>query len=433
MVILLSNQTSMSSAEQIVTGTPAKAETPKPSARIGALLENAIFGLLLLLALAVPFWTKAAVLLARIAWVLWLAKIVVTRRTRLAKFPLSLTLPLLAFLAATAISSAFSYEPVMSWNRMRGVAMLLLVYIVADSLRTLQQVRWIVFGLLFSTTVVAIYTCLQFAFSSAHPARAQGFFSLYIPYSEFLMLMAALNFGLLSAAFHARRRQYAWPLLAALALVLAALLLTETRAAFASLLLGVTLVVWWEGKRTTRILSLVALAAAIGLGSLWFHHARANQGWFQRDDPGTQYRVLMWEDGIRLAGQHPWTGVGMDSIYRHWQEFGLRAYEKYPWLRSHFHSSYIQIAVECGLPALAAWLWLMATYLLFLFRWARPRPETSNWFLRGLAMGLLAGTIAFLAVATVHYIIGDSEVTVMFWLLVGLALSLPSRGFQISF
>jgi len=38
---------------------------------------------------------------------------------------------------------------------------------------------------------------------------------------------------------------------------------------------------------------------------------------------------------------------------------------------SHFHSDMMQIAVERGLPALAAWLWFVIAYLIFLLRLIR--------------------------------------------------------------
>ena len=52
--------------------------------------------------------------------------------------------------------------------------------------------------------------------------------------------------------------------------------------------------------------------------------------------------------------------ASMDSVERHGRELGIRAYERYPKLKSHFHSTPIQIAAESGLLALAAWIWLMA-------------------------------------------------------------------------
>ncbi len=67
-----------------------------------------------------------------------------------------------------------------------------------------------------------------------------------------------------------------------------------------------------------------------------------------------QYRRMMWADGLRLMGEHPWLGVGMNTVTVRWRELGLRAYEQFG-LQSHFHSTPIQLGVERGLLGLAAW------------------------------------------------------------------------------
>ena len=131
----------------------------------------------------------------------------------------------------------------------------------------------------------------------------------------------------------------------------------------------------------------------------------------------------MWEDGLRLAWEHPLLGVGMDAIYRHWQDWGIRAYQRYPHLKSHFHSTYIQLAAECGFPALLAWLWLLASYMRFLVTTLSSKL-VSNWFSQGVLAGTLAATVAFVSMSSVHYTLGDSEIMIVFWLLMGMSLAL---------
>ena len=79
------------------------------------------------------------------------------------------------------------------------------------------------------------------------------------------------------------------------------------------------------------------------------------------------FRTMMWEDGLRLIRQHPWFGVGMETIRNHWSEWNIRAFTFFH-DESHFHSDMMQIAVERGLPALAAWLWFVIAYVFFLVR-----------------------------------------------------------------
>jgi O-antigen ligase len=112
----------------------------------------------------------------------------------------------------------------------------------------------------------------------------------------------------------------------------------------------------------------------------------------------------------------------MNSVRDAWWRFDLAAYRKYP-LRSHFHSTPIQIAVESGIPALLAWVLFMAAYWKMLVQLvARARDELDRWSY-GFALGVLGGTTGFLASSLVHYDFGDSVVIFLFWFLAGIALA----------
>jgi putative inorganic carbon (HCO3(-)) transporter len=138
--------------------------------------------------------------------------------------------------------------------------------------------------------------------------------------------------------------------------------------------------------------------------------------------PEAEYRLLMWKDGFRLIREHPFLGVGMDSIKLEWREWNIQAYQRFP-LRSHFHSTPIQIAVERGLVTLAAWVWLLVAYFRVLVETVK-RAKHSPWFGLGLAAGSFAAACAFLLGSLVDYSWGDSEVVMIFWAIVGIALTL---------
>jgi O-antigen ligase len=130
----------------------------------------------------------------------------------------------------------------------------------------------------------------------------------------------------------------------------------------------------------------------------------------------------MWHDSIALIRAHPLLGVGFDSVAGDWQRWNLEAYRRFG-LHSHFHSTPIQLAVECGLPALASWVWLMVGYAIFLLRLDRALRDT-DWFDRGLLLGILGGLAGFVLTGFLQYNFGDAEAMVVFWLLMGLAFAL---------
>jgi O-antigen ligase len=115
-------------------------------------------------------------------------------------------------------------------------------------------------------------------------------------------------------------------------------------------------------------------------------------------------------------------GVGMDTLKYRWREWGMFEGGRLPW--SHLHSTPLQIAFERGLPALAVWLALLALYWRMLWRLARRSRGRARWVERGLALGALGGAAGFFAGGFVHYNLGDSEVAMNFYFVMGLALAL---------
>jgi hypothetical protein len=257
---------------------------------------------------------------------------------------------------------------------------------------------------------------------TARPIRAFGFYSHYVTYSMVLVLLASLPFGLwlgLQERFSA-----AGLLLAGIFLALAlALGLTLTRAAWLALAFACAVQAWFHFRqRAVRVLLPVALLlAAVATGA-------AMQRWrgvglMDASDPATDYRLLMWSDGLRLIGTHPWFGVGMNSVRDAWWKYDLAAYKKYG-ARLHFESTPIQMAVEMGIPVLISWIVFMAWYWLMLARLvARARAQQDS-FAYGLTLGILGGASGFLASSLVHYDFGDSLVVFLFWFLAGLALAI---------
>ena len=118
--------------------------------------------------------------------------------------------------------------------------------------------------------------------------------------------------------------------------------------------------------------------------------------------------------------RHLLVGVGMDSLKRRWREWGMFDQGRQPW--GHLHSTPLQIAFERGLPALLVWAAWLFVYGRMLWRLARGELE-GDWVVRGLALGALGGLVGFLAAGLVHYNFGDSEVVMVFYLVMGLALA----------
>jgi O-antigen ligase len=119
----------------------------------------------------------------------------------------------------------------------------------------------------------------------------------------------------------------------------------------------------------------------------------------------------MIEVGARMIKDHPLTGVGpnmVPKLYAQYRpDYGVNA------TNPHLHNVPLQIAAERGLPALAVWLWFLATLTMSLFRIFRQKREP-------LAAAALAAIAAMLAAGFFEYNFGDSEFLMMFLVVITL-------------
>ena len=251
--------------------------------------------------------------------------------------------------------------------------------------------------------------------------RASGFYGHYTTYAEVLQLIGSLAVGLLIA----RGRKWSWQgalLAAGVAGLSIALLLTVTRASWLSFLFSVG-VMTLVGVGRRRALLAVALGALLVIpAGLYVLQQKRQVGFFDRRDGSISWRETVYREGLELLVKKPRhliVGVGMDSIKRHWREWGLFDNGRLPF--GHLHSTPLQLAVERGLPVLSLWLALVFIYARMLWRLWRTQA-LQDWRERGIALGALGALIGFCASGIVHYNLGDSEVAMVFYLLMGMAL-----------
>jgi O-antigen ligase len=112
----------------------------------------------------------------------------------------------------------------------------------------------------------------------------------------------------------------------------------------------------------------------------------------------------------------------METARVHYREWNIRGFIQYN-VQSHFHSTYLQIAVERGIPALLAWLWFDVAYFIFLCRLIL-RLRNQNRFARGVAVGALAAFTAFTFTAFFHYNLGEESLAMITFFYFGTALAI---------
>jgi len=299
--------------------------------------------------------------------------------------------------------------------------------------------------------------------------RSAGFYGHYMTFAEVLQLIASLTFGLFIASlggkFLTQKRwrgaeesqsaassqqsaentvnkgqktkdKRRWTLILGICLIgmAFALLLTVTRASQLAFLVSAFAIVLANGSRK-MLLTLAAVILPVVLIGLIFLQQSRQVGFFDSSDASTTWRETVYREGFDLWTDNPrnfFLGVGMDSIKKYAKEWHLFDDGRLP--MGHFHSTPLQLLVERGLPALLLWLWVLWIYARTLLRHSRfqnsnpksqiPNPKLDNWRERGIILGSFGGLIGFFTSGLVHFNLGDAEVAMVFFMLMGLSISL---------
>jgi len=267
-----------------------------------------------------------------------------------------------------------------------------------------------------------------------HNWRAAGFYGHFTTFAEVLQLIISLTFGLFIVAiskhkFFARNEEketgnkYLKPqiLLGICVAGLAfALLLTVTRASQFAFFVSALIIVLLNGNRKIILTLLAAVLPLAIIGFIVYQQTRKIG--FDLSDASTQYRLMMWRDGTRLWTENAHNfvfGVGMDSIKRYRDEWGLFDKGRQP--QGHFHSTLVQLVVERGLPALIIWLTILGIYVRTL--WRGFKIQDSKFKIeKGIILGCFGALIGFFTSGLVHYNLGDGEVAMVFYILMGISV-----------
>jgi O-antigen ligase len=365
-------------------------------------LERAAYLLLLGFAGAPFFSIFAAEVLLSLAAVLWL--IIVIRNREHIEVP-AMFWPLLAYAAATLVSSAFSVDPKVSFLDSKQLvlyAVIPMAYRLLRGQRTLKAVD----VMITAGALSAVYGIVQYGILDHDNLnqRVQGTLGHYMTYSGLIMLVACVA----AARVMFRREDRLWPALIMPA-VLVALTLTFSRNAWVGACAGISLLFL---LRDFRLVAVVPVAAALFLAFAPAPIADRLYSTFRLSDPTNMDRLAMIRSGLHIIKDDPLTGVGPDMVIQVYPHYRDPAAVKQS--QPHLHDVPLQIAAERGLPALGAWLWFIVVLLRDFWRKCRTSA------LRSLPTAALAGVVAMLAAGMFEYNFGDSEFLMLFLLLVTL-------------
>jgi putative inorganic carbon (HCO3(-)) transporter len=161
-----------------------------------------------------------------------------------------------------------------------------------------------------------------------------------------------------------------------------------------------------------RLFAVLPILAAIFIAAAPGQVAKRYASMFNMNDPTVRDRVAMMHIGQRMVAADPLTGVGPNMVQREYERY--RGPDAVKPVNPHLHNNPLQIAAERGLPALALWLWFIVSVIRDLWRRFRSGRQ------RELAAAALGATAALLAAGLFEYNFGDSDVLMLFLIVVTL-------------
>jgi len=365
-------------------------------------LERATVVLLLCFVASLQISIAAANILLALMLVCWGAQLVQDRT--LPAVP-RFFWPLAAYAAVTLAISAFSLDPSTSIADDKQLLLFVIVPAVYQVARG-DRAALVVDVIVSVGAASAAYGIIQYGLLHYDNLgrRPEGAMSHYMTYSGLLMLVicaaaARLIFG---------RRGRTWPALVMPALVVA-LALTLGRSAWIGASVAIALLLALKDLRLTILLPLfVAVLFALAPGTV----TKRVMSIFDVQEPTNQDRLAMIEIGARMVNDHPLTGVGPNMIPRVYAQY--RPDYAINLTNPHLHNVPLQIAAERGLPALAVWLWFVCSLAVAQVRLFRTQRDKVP------AAAALAAVFAMLGAGLFEYNFGDSEVLMLFLVLVTL-------------
>ncbi len=320
--------------------------------------------------------------------VLWAGKLYRERKLESPGF----FFPLLAF-AVSSITTAFlSLNPEVSMRDTREV----FLYLIPPVALMLKG-EWLKNGVVYGGGLAAFLGILREFFVKQE--RLTGFVGHYMTEGGLMMMAFLLVFSLILF------EKISLPYFLSLSFITIALALTLTRSSWVGAFLGACYLLYKKKKILLGIFIPLTIVAVLISPSKIRQRALSI---FSRTNPTNVERINMWKIGLRMAMVKPIFGIGQNMASRVYPDFNRKGLP--PREIPHLHNTYLQLLVERGIVGLGLFL----LFVLWAFREIQKKGKSAE------TLGALAILIGFLTSGFFEYNFGDSEVKILFLILLTL-------------
>ncbi len=415
------------------------------------------------LMLSLPLSIAGVSLCLALLWLTFVIEAIVSKQFPRPALPINR--PILAYLLAVLLTTPFSVNfarSVTALPTLLDIAVVYLVYLSCQSSDDYVHALNYLLGALAAASAYGILqhyleidifrlpepmSFLKYVNDDFHaPVRISGF-SSYMTFAGQL----AMGLPLICGSFLSARtslQKCCW--LAALTLSSLALLWTYTRSAWVAVTCALLICGY---LRQGRKFVLGALLCLVLLGGLIIFQARAPEHPAQPAETVSQpsahaperasstnildriasifnteenkERLYTWESTLYMILDHPLTGIGKENFTALAPSY-RSAYNMVFTSTAHAHNNFLQIAVDSGLPGLLSFLWLVSVLFWSAIRLYHDIPAEQRTA-KLQALSFLGAFIVFFVHGLFECNFGDSEVSLMMWVVVAGMLALKTR------
>lgn len=313
--------------------------------------------------------------------------------------------------------------------------------VLLKDIRSQQRFFWIIFLPLLFTVLVTMLRHAGSGFSFV------GIHTVLHPFQRNHVNYAAMITLFMPFLWFAWRRQKVksstwWFLLGSIALMVLAIYLSYTRAAYIALLASIGAYFAFRLKMIRYLILAGIFAAVVGLmymvqqnryleyapnfDTTVTHYEFDNlvEATYKMEDISTMERLYRWVAGLKMSPEEPWVGFGPGNFVNFYRTYAVNNFETYVSDNpdnSGIHSYYLMVLVEQGIIGLV--LFLLFSFFL-LIKGEQIYHETKEPIRKGIAMSAILSLVVIDTFLLINDLIETDKIGPFFFLSAALLLNI---------
>lgn len=266
----------------------------------------------------------------------------------------------------------------------------------------------VVFYTIVGADIAAVYGLYQFLFTPV--TRAQGFFAHSLTYGNTLSMVLCMIFARLVTRSYRHSQEFVFFAVSGI-LITAALFVSVTRgpmlATLATLFIMLTIYKGVKGLIASSIILAIFLGSMVAIPVVRTRYAEFIDNSWKNEETALGVRIPLWKASLKIIRDYPLFGIGE----RNFRQTATRYIGHSLHTMAHAHNAFLHFALSHGLIAFSV---LVAFIVKLLY-------DTLPGALRREPIAFTAASVllVFLLEGLTEHTIGDSEVAMLFYFLMG--------------